>query len=221
MENLKVLESLYDLGELKKIILNAIDSMVLNEDKKVRLNTIVVGSAGKYIPKEFYDILIANHTEICKYNYDYESDSYYEDFLSKCDLFSEALNEWCSSQEDIPYKEYISLSLGTSDADGDLCTFISLSNEFFETHTVCDKCGSVECTGYVTSYGKSICKDCYEVYAQEQFEYLWENGGGFMHSLCDTICKADYKNLGLLYKAYPLLVDGYCEYSQGHLFNER
>lgn len=69
--------------------------------------------------------------------------------------------------------------------------------------------------------GANVCNDCYKVYAEKQFKHMWNNGGGYMNSLCDTITKADYNNLELLYKAYPILVDGYCMYSQGHLFNER
>lgn len=43
----------------------------------------------------------------------------------------------------------------------------------------------------------------------------WNNGGGFMRNLCDTITVADGDNLALLYLAFPRLVNGYCLYHFG------
>lgn len=52
------------------------------------------------------------------------------------------------------------------------------------------------------------------------FEDRWNNGGGFMRKLCDTITVADTSNLIKLHKAFPELVEGYIAYGMGKTWEE-
>lgn len=52
------------------------------------------------------------------------------------------------------------------------------------------------------------------------FEDRWNNGGGFMKKLCDTITVADTSNLIKLHKAFPELVEGYIAYGKGKTWEE-
>lgn len=54
----------------------------------------------------------------------------------------------------------------------------------------------------------------------KRFIDKWDNGGGFMRSLCDAICKSDIENLRKLNLAYPDLVNGYCMYAFNKPYDE-
>lgn len=52
------------------------------------------------------------------------------------------------------------------------------------------------------------------------FEDRWNNGGGFIHKICEAIVVADTSNLIALHRAYPILVEGYISYGTGRTWSE-
>jgi hypothetical protein len=67
-------------------------------------------------------------------------------------------------------------------------------------------------------FGSIEDKANYKELTKKYFLQKWNDGGGFFKLLCDTITASDYENMDKLYESYPELVDGYCMYHLGVLY---